>query len=77
MYQESLAYAGCMRTHGLPSFPDPVLVDNSHSKGITMPGSVDQGSPQYKSANHACAHLLPNGGQGPRPPRWPRPWPGS
>jgi hypothetical protein len=44
MYQGTLAYAGCMRTHGLPSFPDPVLVDNSHQKGITMPGSVDQNS---------------------------------
>ncbi len=65
MYQETLADAGCMRTHGLPSFPDPVLVDNSHEKGITMPGSVNQNSSAYKAANHACEHLLPNGGQGP------------
>jgi hypothetical protein len=65
MYQETIAYSGCMRAHGDPGFPDPVLVDNSHEKGVTMPGRLDQGSAQYKSANKACQHLLPNGGQGP------------
>ncbi len=65
LYQQSLAYAGCMRTHGEPNYPDPVLVNNSHNKGVTMPGNVDQNSHQYRAANSACKHLLPNDGGGP------------
>ncbi len=65
LYQQSLAYAGCMRTHGEPNYPDPVLVNNNHEKTVTMPGNVDQNSPQYRAANSACKHLLPNDGNGP------------
>jgi hypothetical protein len=49
-YQKELAYAECMRAHGMPSFPDP------QSDG-TFAGSFDFGSAAYKSANRACAHL--------------------
>ena len=65
VYQQSLAYAGCMRTHGEPNYPDPILVNNSHEKGVTTPGNVNQNSPQYRAANSACKHLLPNDGNGP------------
>jgi hypothetical protein len=65
MYQDTLAYAGCMRSHGDPSFPDPELVNNAHEHGITMGQGVDQSSPQYVSANKTCKHLLPNNGNGP------------
>jgi hypothetical protein len=49
-YQMELAYAECMRAHGMPSFPDP------QSNG-TFVGSFDLGSAAYQSANRACAHL--------------------
>ena len=65
MYQETLAYAGCMRSHGDPSFPDPELVNNAHEHGIAMGQGVDQSSAQYVSANKTCKHLLPNNGNGP------------
>jgi hypothetical protein len=65
MYQDDLSYAGCVRGHGDPSFPDPELVNNAHEHGITMGQGVDQNSPQYVSANKACKHLLPNNGNGP------------
>ena len=65
MYQDTLAYAGCMRSHGDPSFPDPELVNTAHEHGITMGQGVDQSSAQYVSANKACKHLLPNNGNGP------------
>ncbi len=65
MYQSTLAYAGCMHSHGDPSFPDPELVDNADEHGITMGQGVDQSSPQYLSANKTCKHLLPNNGNGP------------
>ena len=54
-YQKSLAYAVCMRSHGEPSWPDP-QADGSFNVNI------DIGSPQYQSANKACAHLE-GGGQ--------------
>jgi hypothetical protein len=63
-YQAALAYARCMRTHGFPAFTDPVIL-NSHS--IELGKGGDPSSPQYKSANSACEHLLPNGGSGPTP----------
>ena len=63
-YQAALAYAQCMRTHGVPAFTDPVIA-NSHS--IELGKGGDPSSPQYKSANAACEHLLPNGGSGPTP----------
>jgi hypothetical protein len=51
-----------MRAHGLPDFPDPSsqghLLVKAHSGGDLNPTS-----PQYQSANKACGHLLPNGGQ--------------
>jgi hypothetical protein len=65
IYQSTLAYAGCMRSHGDPSFPDPELVDNANESGMTMGQGVDQTSPQYLSANKPCKHLLPNNGGGP------------
>jgi hypothetical protein len=42
-----LAYAQCMRAHGLPQFPDPRggSIDLSH---------VDVNSPQFTSADRAC-----------------------
>ena len=65
MYQDALAYAGCMRSHGDPSFPGPELVNTAHEHGITIGQGVDQSSAQYVSANKTCKHLLPNNGNGP------------
>jgi hypothetical protein len=63
-YEAALPYALCMRTHGVRAFTDPVIV-NSHS--IELGKGGDPSSPQYKSADAACEHLLPNGGSGPTP----------
>ena len=54
-YQQALAYAQCMRSHGVPSFPDPT------SQGLITYGPVDIRSSQYLSANKICQHLLPSG----------------
>jgi hypothetical protein len=53
-YQKSLDYAVCMRSHGEPSWPDPQS-DGSFNV------NVDLTSPQYQSADKACAHF--EGGQ--------------
>jgi hypothetical protein len=51
-----LKFASCMRSHGVPSFPDP------HDGTLLVPQGVSPNSPQFQSANRACRGLLPNGG---------------
>jgi hypothetical protein len=58
----ALAFARCMRSHGVPNFPDP------NSSGGFPKATLRQlaaSNPHYQAAQRACAHLLPNGGSGP------------
>jgi hypothetical protein len=56
-----LAYAACMRSHGVPNFPDP-----SGGGGISKPAIVSAleavSSSQAQAAQNACNHLMPAGG---------------
>ena len=52
-YQEALAFARCMRGHGVPNFPDP------GSNGQLNGSGIDKHSPQVQSAVGACQSLLP------------------
>ena len=54
-YQEAVAYAQCVRSHGEPNWPDPT------SAGAFSTSQVNINSPQYLSAQHACQNLLPAG----------------
>jgi hypothetical protein len=50
-----LEFATCIRTHGVPSFPDPQT-----SGGIQIPLSLAKNpSPAFKSAMQACKYLIP------------------
>ena len=53
---QALAYAKCMRAHGIPGFPDPTVQDNAQSKGVgfSVPSSIDRSSAQYVSASKLC-----------------------
>ena len=51
---EQLNFAQCMRTHGIPDFPDP-----SANGGFTIPSSVDQNSSLFEAADRACKNFLP------------------
>ncbi len=57
-YDYSLSYAECMRTHGVPNFPDPI----KSSRGMQFNSKADSDSPQFSSANRTCEHLLPDNG---------------
>ena len=63
---DAYRFSACMRSHGLPSFPDPIVHTsssaggNSASVGIRITGQV-KGSPAWKSAMSACRHILPQG----------------
>jgi len=55
-----LAFAQCMRAHGLTAFPDP-----GSAGGINIAGTgLNPASPAFKAARSACAKLLPGGGPG-------------
>lgn len=54
-----LAFAQCMRTHGVPKFPDPTT--DRKFPGARQSGVSDS---QYQAAMTDCKHLLPNGGSG-------------
>jgi subtilase family serine protease len=56
-YRADLAYAQCMRTHGVPGFPDP---NPSGGISISISGQPHANSPAAR-ANDACEHLLPAG----------------
>lgn len=58
----ALAFAVCMRSHGLPNFPDPKVDGNSIQIPGSMPG-INRQAPAFKSAQQSCRHVLPGGGQ--------------
>jgi hypothetical protein len=58
--QKAIAYSHCMRSHGVPQFPDP------NSSGAIPKESLQQlgvSSTVLQAAEKACQHLLPNSSQ--------------
>jgi hypothetical protein len=53
----AVAYSACMRSHGVPNFPDPGS-DGDLPKGNAQAFGVS--TSQYQAAQRACRHLLPN-----------------
>lgn len=62
-----LAFAQCMRRHGVANFPDPNSSGNFPASAKRVALSAGQ---QYQEARTACSNLLPNGGNGPTPAQW-------
>jgi hypothetical protein len=48
-----------MRSHGVPSYPDP---DSSGQLAKTNAQLLGVSATQYQAAQQACRHLLPAGG---------------
>ena len=60
---QAVAFATCMRSHGLSGYPDPqVSQSGGHGSVHISPGGLDPNSPAFKSATRACGHLMPGGG---------------
>jgi hypothetical protein len=53
-------FAQCMRSHGVPGFPDPALSGQSAPASGKGP-AINPSSPGFKAAMQACRHLLPAG----------------
>jgi hypothetical protein len=55
----AVAYAACMRQHGVPNYPDPDSTGNLTKQSAQHLGVSTS---EYQSAQQACQHLLPSGG---------------
>ncbi|HEY3830577.1 MAG TPA: hypothetical protein VGL57_15410 [Solirubrobacteraceae bacterium] len=56
-----LRAAACIRTHGVPNFPDPTF--SGGGVHIEHQG-LNESSPAFKAAVHACESLIPGGVHG-------------
>lgn len=56
-----LKFVSCMRSHGVPKFPDP---QPNGGMIITSGSGVDPNSPAFQSAVKTCRKFLPGGGTG-------------
>lgn len=62
MLRQALEFSQCMRSHGVPNFPDPKASGGGMELAIPKSAGIDPNSPQFKAAQKACQKLLP--GQG-------------
>src|SRR5581483_10837838 len=66
MQETFLRFARCMRSHGVPSFPDPQISTKGGGVAVKIggPGSgLDPSSPLFQRAQTACRQYLPGGGK--------------
>ncbi len=62
---QAVAYAACVRAHGVPNFPDPKISTNGNEVKVAIGVTrAITGNPHFKSAQQACSKLLPSGGPG-------------
>jgi len=55
-----VAFAACMRAHGVPHFPDPSPSGAGGGGGVSfVPAGGDTSSPAFKSASTACGQVRP------------------
>ena len=62
----AVAFAGCMRSNGVPNWPDPNSSGVFDKSKLTSQ-QLGASSSRVQAAQSACSHLLPNGGSGPTP----------
>jgi hypothetical protein len=54
-HARDVLFADCMRSHGVPSFPDP-----GRDGVFTLPATVSQQAPAFLGAFHACQDVQPS-----------------
>jgi len=62
-YQKELAFSECMRSHGVPNFPDPSSNGGTVNGQGSANGSGGVSQSTLLAAQQTCHHLLPNGGE--------------
>lgn len=57
---DAYQFSACMRSHGVSGFPDPVVKTSGSSVSVAIRVTPAlTGSPSFKSAQKACAHIIP------------------
>ena len=51
--EAALAFATCMRSHGVPKYPDPTFSSGGVNEKMS-PREVDPGSPTFQAAQKTC-----------------------
>jgi hypothetical protein len=66
---QAIAYATCMHSHGVPSFPEPQISQHGSEVRVKMvaPAGAFKNNPTFNAAARACRKLLPGGGPGNQP----------
>lgn len=64
---QALKFSECMRSHGVPDFPDPEVSGSGNNVQVRIHiggpgGGFNPNSSAFKSAQQACRKLLPDGG---------------
>jgi len=59
MQTQALKFSACMRSHGLPNFPDPTFSGCGVSLKINSSSGIEPNSPQFQAAQKACQKNLP------------------
>jgi len=49
-----LAFAACMRTHGVPAYPDPRFTNGGVTQGFDAKAGLDPNSPIFQRAQKTC-----------------------
>jgi hypothetical protein len=52
---QDVLFADCMRSHGVPSFPDP-----GHDGVFTLPPTISEQAPAFLRATRACERVQPS-----------------
>jgi hypothetical protein len=67
--QQALKFAQCMRSHGVPKYPDPKVSSGGGMQQTINPNEgVDPSSPQFQAAQKACQKLVPGTAVSEAPP---------
>src|SRR5581483_11456579 len=62
--QKAVKFADCMRSNGVPRFPDPGSSGRLTIDAVANGSSLNPSSPAFKQAISACKHLEPAGFMG-------------
>src|SRR5436305_620182 len=67
-HARGVAFATCVRTHGVPNFPDPKTGGEGNLQFQSTPGhtevnGVSVNGPAFQRAMQSCRSKLPNGGK--------------
>jgi hypothetical protein len=57
--EQALRFSACMRSHGVPDFPDPTVVRGGAAVELGPPRGTDTNSPRFQAAVRACRAFEP------------------